>query len=265
MNAREIQARLRSLGNPEHAATLAWFFKTGPGQYAEGDKFAGLKVPAIRKLAKEFADLPLAQSERLLHGKIHEERMLTLLILIDQAKQGDERERKRIYDFYLANTTWVNNWDLVDMSAPSLVGVYLENRSRKPLYRLAKSKSLWERRISIVATFHFIRQNDFGDTLAIADLLLGDKEDLIHKATGWMLREVGKRDLAALEGFLQQHYRIMPRTMLRYAIEKFEEKKRLAYLKLPKIERIAAKPSPPAPLPKGEGRSDRDSKTASRG
>jgi 3-methyladenine DNA glycosylase AlkD len=231
MNAKEIQARLRSLGNPEHAATLAWFFKTGPGQYAEGDKFAGLKTPAIRKLGTEFAALPLAQVERLLHSEIHEERSLALMILVAQAKQGNERERKRIYDFYLANSKWVNNWDLVDLSAPQLAGVYFENRSRKPLYRLAKSKSLWERRISIVSTFHFIRQNDFGDTLAIADLLLGDKEDLIHKAAGWMLREVGKRDLAALEGFLRERHRIMPRTMLRYAIEKFEEKKRLAYLK----------------------------------
>jgi 3-methyladenine DNA glycosylase AlkD len=231
MNAKEIQARLRSLGNPEHAATLAWFFKTGPGQYAEGDKFAGLKTPAIRKLGTEFDALPLAQVERLLHSEIHEERSLALMILVAQAKQGNERERKRIYDFYLANTKWVNNWDLVDLSAPQLAGVYLKNRSRKPLYRLAQSKSLWERRISIVSTFHFIRQNDFGDTLAIADLLLDDKEDLIHKATGWMLREVGKRDLAALEGFLRERHRIMPRTMLRYAIEKFEEKKRLAYLK----------------------------------
>jgi 3-methyladenine DNA glycosylase AlkD len=231
MNAKEIQTRLRSLGNTEHAATLAWFFKTGPGEYAEGDKFAGLKVPAVRKLVKEFAALPLAQVERLLHSEIHEERMLALLILVDQAKKGDETQRKRIYDFYLANTKWVNNWDLVDLSAPHLAGSFLEDKSRKPLNRLAKSKSLWERRISIVSTFHFIRRNDFGDTLAIADLLLGDKEDLIHKATGWMLREVGKRDLAALEGFLQQRYRLMPRTMLRYAIEKFEEKKRLSYLK----------------------------------
>lgn len=258
MNVKEIQNKLRSLGNQKHAATLAWFFKTGPGEYAEGDKFAGLKTPAIRQLAKEFAALPLEQAERLLHSKIHEERSLALLILVVQAKKGGEETRKRIYDFYLANTKWVNNWDLVDLTAPQLVGVFLEDKNRKPLYRLAKSKSLWERRIAIVATFHFIRQNDFGDTLAIADLLLSDKEDLIHKATGWMLREVGKRDLAALEGFLRQRCGVMPRTMLRYAIEKFEEKKRLGYLKAPRSSTTTRKrPSPSTPLPIGEGRNVR--------
>jgi 3-methyladenine DNA glycosylase AlkD len=231
MNAEEIQTRLRSLGSPEHAKTLAWFFKTGPGQYGEGDKFAGLKVPVIRKLAKEYRALPLAEVESLLHSEIHEERLLALLILVLQAAKADDRTRKAIYQLYLANTQWINSWDLVDLSAPHLVGVYLERYSRKKLHQLAKSKSLWERRISILATFHFTRQGDFGDTLSIAEILLGDSEDLIHKAVGWMLREVGKRSLPALEGFLQKHVCTMPRTMLRYAIEKFPEKKRKAYLK----------------------------------
>jgi 3-methyladenine DNA glycosylase AlkD len=230
VNAKEIKRRIQSLANVEHAKTLAWFFKTGPGQYGEGDIFAGLKVHVLRKLAKEFAVLPLGESQRLLHSKIHEERLLALLILVLQAAKADDKGKKAIYDLYLANTQWVNNWDLVDLSAPHLVGTYLLTRSRRPLHRLAKSASLWERRISIVATFAFIRRNDFGDTLLIAEKLLGDKEDLIHKAVGWMLREVGKRDLAALEGFLQAHHHSMPRTMLRYAIEKFAEDKRKAYL-----------------------------------
>jgi 3-methyladenine DNA glycosylase AlkD len=228
--ARDIQARLRSLANPEHAKTLAWFFKTGPGQYGEGDKFAGLKVPSIRALAKEYRDLPLAEVECLLHSEIHEERLLALIILVLQAAKAEDRCRKAIFDFYLANTKWINSWDLVDLSAPQLVGVYLEERSRKILHRLARSKSLWERRISIVATFHFIHREDYGDTLSIAEILLGDREDLIHKAVGWMLREVGKRDLPVLECFLQKHRLAMPRTMLRYAIEKFPDEKRRAYM-----------------------------------
>jgi 3-methyladenine DNA glycosylase AlkD len=226
----EIQSRLRALGNPEHAKTLRWFFKTGPGQYGEGDKFAGVKVPTIRKLANEYCALSLADVECLLHSEIHEERLLSLVILVLQAAKAGDKIRKAIFDLYLASTDWINNWDLVDLSAPQLLGAHLERRSRKVLYRLARSKSLWERRISILATFHFIRQGDCGDTLAIAELLLHDKEELIHKAVGWMLREVGKRDLAALEGFLEKHSQIMPRTMLRYAIEKFPEARRKAYL-----------------------------------
>jgi 3-methyladenine DNA glycosylase AlkD len=231
MTAHEVQSRLRSLGNPKQAAILARFFKTGPGDYGEGDVFAGIKVPAQRKLAKEFSGLPLPEIERLLHSKIHEGRLIALLILVQQFTNADAKGRKSIYDLYLTNTRQINNWDLVDLSAPQIVGGYLENRSRKPLYRLVKSKSLWERRISILATHWFIRQGDFEDTLQIAKLLLGDEHDLIHKAVGWMLREVGKRDVAILEAFLDQYCRVMPRTMLRYAIEKFDEKKRKAYLK----------------------------------
>lgn len=230
-NAIAAQQRLRSLGCPEQATILARFFKTGPGQYGEGDRFIGVKVPTTRKVAKEFKSLPLAEITFLLHSDIHEERLLALVILVGQFEKGDEATRKLIYDLYLANTCHINNWDLVDVSAPKIVGGYLETRNRKPLHRLAKSASLWERRISIIATGWFIWRDDFTDTLRIAEKLLGDKEDLIHKAVGWMLREVGKRDEAVLEGFLGEHCRVMPRTMLRYAIERFPEEKRRKYLK----------------------------------
>lgn len=229
-DAKTAQQRLRSFACPEQAALLARFFKTGPGQYGEGDRFIGVKVPVIRKVAKEFKSLPLDDIERLLHCEIHEQRLLALVILIGQFEKGDSAARKSIYDLYLANTRHINNWDLVDLSAPQIVGGHLESRSRKPLDRLAKSASLWERRISILATHWFIRHGDFGDTIRIAGKLLGDKEDLIHKAVGWMLREVGKRDVGVLEKFLAEHCRVMPRTMLRYAIERFPEEKRREYL-----------------------------------
>ena len=229
--ADDAQQHLRSLGSPEQAANLARFFKTGPGQYGEGDHFIGVKVPVIRKVAKEFKSLPLTEAECILHSEIHEERLLALVILVGQFEKANNATRKSIYDLYLANTEHINNWDLVDLSAPKIVGRHLETRSRRPLYRLAKSASLWERRISIVATGWFIWQDDFADTLKIAEILLGDQEDLIHKATGWMLREVGKRNVAVLEQFLDEHCRVMPRTMLRYSIEKFPEKRRQAYLK----------------------------------
>jgi len=230
MIAKDLQTRLRSLGNPNDAAFLAGFFKTGPGQYGQGDQFIGVRVPVIRRVAKEFMGLPLAEVECLLHSPIHEERLAALVVLVMQAAKADAKARKPIYDFYLANTKFINNWDLVDLSAPQIVGAYLADKSRRPLYRLAKSSWLWDRRISILATFHFIRQADFDDTLKIAEMLLTDREDLMHKAVGWMLREVGKRDVAVLEAFLGQHCRMMPRTMLRYAIERFPEKKRRAYM-----------------------------------
>lgn len=231
LKADDAQRRLRSLGSPEQAANLARFFKTDPGQYGEGDQFIGVKVPVIRKVAKEFKSLPLAEVECLLHSEIHEERLLALVILVGQFEKADNAVRKRIYDLYLGNTAHINNWDLVDLSAPKIVGRHLETRSRRPLYRLAKSANLWERRISIVATGWFIWRDDFADTLKIAEILLNDEDDLIHKAVGWMLREVGKRDEAALVEFLDEHCRVMPRTMLRYSIEKFPEKKRQSYLK----------------------------------
>jgi 3-methyladenine DNA glycosylase AlkD len=230
VTAQDAQKRLRRVGRAEVAAISARFFKTGPGEYGEGDVFIGVRVPVIRKVAKEFKTLALSHVEVVLHSEIHEERLLALVIMDSQFEKGDSQIRRQIYDLYLANTEHINNWDLVDLSAPQIVGGYLERRSRRPLYRLAKSSSLWERRIAILATFHFIRQDDLDDTMKIAEMLLQDKEDLIHKAVGWMLREVGKRDMAVLEGFLNEHCRVMPRTMLRYAIERLPDRKRRLYL-----------------------------------
>jgi 3-methyladenine DNA glycosylase AlkD len=230
VTAQELQTRLRSLGSPRDAAFLSRFFKTGPGQYGEGDVFIGVRVPVTRRVAKEFRSLSFGELERLLHSEIHEERLAALVILTLQAAKADGKTRRQIYELYLANTRHINNWDLVDLSAPQLVGAYLDDKSRRPLYRLARSRWLWDRRISMLATYRFIRRGDFGDTLAIAEMLLADREDLIHKAVGWMLREVGKRDVATLQTFLDRHHQIMPRTMLRYAIERLPERKRKAYL-----------------------------------
>ncbi len=230
MNSAEIRQKLNALASPEVAASSARFFKTGPGQYGEGDTFVGIRVPALRTLAREYRDLPLPEIEVLLRSPIHEERLLALLILVLSVGKCDAVHRKVVYDFYLGNSRHVNNWDLVDTSAPAIVGGYLRDRFREPLVELAKSASLWERRIAIVATQHLIRLDQFDDTLALSRLLLSDKEDLIHKATGWMLREVGDRDEALLEAFLHEHAPAMPRTMLRYAIEKFEPDKRRIYL-----------------------------------
>lgn len=230
MKSRDLQVRLRAMGNPADAKFLAGFFKTAPGQYGHGDKFVGLRVPVIRKVAREFAALSLRELERLLHSPIHEERLAALVILVGQTDRAGAAARKAIYDFYLANTKFINNWDLVDVSAPQIVGAYLADKSRHVLYRLARSPWLWHRRISILATFHFIRLGQFDDTLAIAEMLLGDREDLVHKAVGWMLREVGKRNEEVLCGFLSKHCRRMPRTMLRYAIERFSQSRRKAFM-----------------------------------
>lgn len=232
MKAAEARTKLHALASPEMAASSARFFKTGPGQYGEGDTFIGVRLPTLRKLAREFRHLPLAEVEVLLHSPIHEERLLALLVLVLGVGKGDDGHRKAVYDFYLGNTQHVNNWDLVDSSAPAIVGGYLRDKPRTPLVRLARSASLWERRIAVVATQHFIRLDDFDDTLAISRLLLADKEDLIHKATGWMLREVGDRDEAALAAFLDEHVAVMPRTMLRYAIEHFPPETRRGYLEV---------------------------------
>ena len=229
--ARDALARLHDLGSPEAAALAARFFKTGPGQYGEGDVFLGIRVPVLRKLAGELRDLPEGEALALLGSDFHEARLLALLILVRLASKGDQATKRRAYDLYLANTRSVNNWDLVDASAGPIVGGYLHDKDRAPLYDLARSAGLWERRIAVVATQHFIARHDFAETLALSEVLLGDRHDLIHKATGWMLREVGKRDRAALEGFLKAHHRAMPRTMLRYAIERFEPDIRLKYLK----------------------------------
>jgi 3-methyladenine DNA glycosylase AlkD len=228
MNAQQIQRKLRSLADPAVAATAARFFKKN---HAQDDIFLGLRAATLHQLSKEHRELPLKEVETLLHSGIHEERMLALLILVVAFSKASDASRKEMHDFYLANTSHVNNWDLVDTSAPTLVGNYLQDKNRKPLYRLAKSDDLWERRIAILATQYFIRNGVFTDTLKIAEMLLKDDEDLIHKATGWMLREVGKRDRTTLETFLKQHCRKMPRTMLRYAIEKFAKEEREVYLK----------------------------------
>ena len=226
----EISKRLQKMGDKEDARFLQGFFKTGAGQYGEGDIFLGIRVPATRKLAKEYENLPLKEILSLLKSPYHEVRLLALILFVNAFARGDETIRKKIYDLYMANTRYINNWDLVDISAPNIVGAYLLTKNKKPLYQLAKSKSLWERRIAVLATFYFIKNNQFADSIKIAGILLRDKEDLIHKAVGWMLREVGKRDIDCAESFLQKHCQAMPRTMLRYAIERFTPAKRRKYM-----------------------------------
>ena len=225
-----IRRLLRDCANDSDAAILQRFFKTGPGDYGEGDVFLGVRVPATRKVARQADGLSLADVRNLLHSRFHEERLLALLILVRRFESGDGQTRQRIFDLYLRETKFINNWDLVDLSAPNIVGNWLLARPRGLLNELAGSKNLWERRIAVLATFAFIRSGQFEDTLRLCRRLLGDRHDLIHKACGWMLREVGKRDVDVLEKFLQAHAGEMPRTMLRYAIERFPEKKRRAWL-----------------------------------
>jgi 3-methyladenine DNA glycosylase AlkD len=231
MVSAEINQELESLADPRQAAILQRFFKTGPGDYGAGDRFRGIRVPVLRRLVRKYRHLPQAAAESLLPTSFHEDRLLALLLLIDRYYRGNDAVRGGIHRFYLEHTGWVNNWDLVDASAPHLVGHYLQDRPKGLLTRLAASGILWERRIAILATFHFIKQGDLDETFRIAASLLSDPEDLIHKAVGWMLREAGKRDVSAAESFLGAHYRQMPRTMLRYAIERFPEPRRQAYLK----------------------------------
>jgi len=231
MTARAVRKTLRSLADPAIAAHARRFFKTGKGEYGAGDRFLGIRVPVLRRIVKDCRDLALPETLPLLHSAFHEERLFALLLLVDRFRRGAAAERAAIYRLYLAHTDCVNNWDLVDASAPYIVGAYLEDRDRRILSRLAVSASLWERRIAIIATLHLIRGNRFDDTLKIAEMLLQDGHDLIHKAVGWMLREVGKRDRKTAEAFLASHYRGMPRTMLRYAIERYPQEKRMAFLK----------------------------------
>ena len=227
----DICVRLRTLGDIERARTLQKYFKTAVGQYGEGDVFVGLRVPEIRKLAKEYHPLPFEDIIQLLHNSIHEARLLALLILVRAYAQGDAALQEQIYNLYLQNTRYINNWDLVDASAEHIVGAHLRDRNKCPLHTLAASPQLWDRRISIMATFHYIKLGEFAESLHIAERLLRDPEDLIHKAVGWMLREIGKRNRCTEEAFLKVHYKLMPRTMLRYAIEKFPEKLRQKYLR----------------------------------
>jgi 3-methyladenine DNA glycosylase AlkD len=231
MVIKDIRKKLQQLGSEEKAKVLKRFFKTGPGEYAENDVFIGVRVPELRKLVKEYPNITIKEVIQFLRSLIHEERMFALLILVRKYSKGNETEKKRIYELYLKHTKFINNWDLVDGSAQYIVGAFLMNKSKKPLYRLAKSSSLWERRIAVLSTFYFIQHHHFSEALKISEILLTDEQDLIHKAVGWMLREIGKRDIAAEETFLKKYYKNMPRTMLRYAIERFPESKREKYLR----------------------------------
>ncbi len=226
-----ISKGLREIAEPDRAAKHQKFFKTGEGEYGEGDKFIGVRVPLIRKLVREFQGLSLEETKTLLFSLWHEERLFALLMMRDSFKRGDDKRKEEIYNLFMNSTSQINNWDLVDSSAPYIAGAWLFDRDRTPLYEFAESDNLWERRIAVISTQYFIRRNNFADTLRIAGILLEDREDLIHKAVGWMLRDVGNRNMKTEEKFLKKYYRKMPRTMLRYAIEKFPEEKRQMYLK----------------------------------
>ena len=225
-----LQRDLKRLSNPAKAAFFPRFFKTGPGEYGEGDKFRGVTVPAQRKLARAYRNLPLADAEKLLDSEFHEDRLTALFLLIQHYRKGDAAQKERIHRLYLRKWKRVNNWDLVDSSAEHLVGAHLYGKDSAFLIRWAKSRELWQRRIAMIACYHHIKKEDFRLPLKIAALLLRDEEDLIHKAVGWMLREIGNRDSAAERKFLDRHAAVMPRTMLRYAIGKFPEKERKKYL-----------------------------------
>jgi 3-methyladenine DNA glycosylase AlkD len=237
IGAKEIKTRLRKKASPKKAADLRWFFKTGPGEYGEGDKFLGVVVPDIRAAIKDCRDTGLGELKTLLDSKIHEERMAGALCLVEKFKHADKKEQKKICKFYLDNLHGINNWDLVDLSAPTVVGEYLLGAPRAEknelLKRLSDSKNMWHRRVAMLASAAFIRAHKFADTLALAKKYLKDREDLTHKATGWMLREVGKRDKAALVAFLNKFATIMPRTMLRYSIEKFSPPEREYFMRFP--------------------------------
>jgi 3-methyladenine DNA glycosylase AlkD len=230
LTAANVAAAVVALADPRRDLSLHGYFKTGPGQYGAGDVFVGVTVPALRSIARRYRDVPLGQIPQLLDSEIHEVRLAALLILVDAFAKGDRPQQRQIYALYGSHIDRVNQWDLVDTSAPQIVGGWLADRNRRPLYTLAKARSLWRRRIAMVATHHFIRRDDFDDALAIAELLLSAPEDLLHKAVGWTLREIGKRDRGALVGFLEQHRLRMPRTALRYAIEHFSPAERARFM-----------------------------------
>jgi len=222
-----ITKDLEKAGDKERAKNLSRFFKTGKGEYGEGDIFIGIIVPKQREIAKKYSTLSLKDIQQLLSSKIHEYRLTALLILVLQFQKSND---KSIINFYLKNTKYINNWDLVDLSAHRLLGIYLINKDKSILYKLARSKNIWERRIAVISTFAFINKDKFEDSLKISEILLNDKQDLIQKAVGWMLREIGKRDQKMEEKFLKKYYKQMPRTMLRYSIERFSQEKRNLYL-----------------------------------
>ncbi|MEK6845075.1 MAG: DNA alkylation repair protein [Nanoarchaeota archaeon] len=226
----KLKNELESLANKDKAEIYQRFFKTGKGEYGEGDIFMGITVPLQRKAAKKYLNLSVPKIQELLKSKIHEYRLTALFILINKYKKSNEAEKENLFNLYLENIKFINNWDLVDSSAHHILGDFLFEKEKKILYDLANSNNLWKKRISIIATFNFIRKNEFEDALTIAEILLNDKHDLIHKAVGWMLREIGNRDIKTEEKFLRFHYKKMPRTMLRYSIEKFPENKRKKYL-----------------------------------
>lgn len=234
MTAEQVEKDLRKVGKPAKAKILSGFFKTGKGEYGEGDIFLGVTVPVQRRLAKKYRELPLSEIALLLKNPVHECRLTALEILVMQYEKAKKRtpaaNQQKIVDFYLKHVKYINNWDLVDATAPYILGDWLLSADRDILYTFAQSKKLWERRISIISTLAFIRAGDFKDTIKISELLLKDSHDLMHKAVGWMLREVGKRDELVLVRFLNTHAHVMPRTALRYAIEKFPESRRKAYL-----------------------------------
>ncbi|MCL1942073.1 MAG: DNA alkylation repair protein [Candidatus Azobacteroides sp.] len=231
MIASDVKIQLINIADEKKVSILQRFFKTGKGEYGEGDKFLGILVPLIRVVAKQNKEIGMTEIISLLKDPWHECRLCALLILTEKFKKAEETLRRQIYEVYLNHTTYINNWDLVDLSCRDIVGEYLIDKDRSPLYQLSGSKNLWEQRIAIVSTFAFIRRNDLNDTFLLSEKLLEHKHDLIHKAVGWMLREAGKKDEDRLTQFLQKHYTRMPRTMLRYAIEKFPEEKRAFFMK----------------------------------
>jgi 3-methyladenine DNA glycosylase AlkD len=237
-----VKKDLRKQADPDRAKVLSRFFKTGKGEYGEGDRFLGIPVPEQRRIAKKYKALSLQDLEKLISTKIHEHRLVALLILILQYAHAHEQDKRDMVKFYLENIRYINNWDLVDLSAEKILGSFLLENDREILCRLAESPNLWERRIAVMSTFAFIRQNQFEDTFRLAEMLLRDPHDLIHKAVGWMLREIGKRDQESEERFLREHSHTMPRTMLRYAIERFEQEKRILYLG--KIQRRTGREEP---------------------
>lgn len=252
----QAREKVMSLGDPVRAAGARRYFKTAPGEYGEGDVFAGVTVPTLRRLARECGALSISAAMRLLHDPVHEVRFLALLLLVLRVQHGDAEQQRRVCLRYLRNTRFINNWDLVDVSAEHIVGPFLRERDTVPLEKLMRSPLLWERRIAVVSTFHSIRRGDYSDTLRVAEQLLADSEDLIHKAVGWLLREVGKRSQKVLEAFLREHACRMPRTMLRYAIERFPEPLRVRYLKGESGRRNGSL-SRPRPLRSAETRSAR--------
>jgi 3-methyladenine DNA glycosylase AlkD len=227
----QLITELENIGDPDRRKNLQRYFKTGKGEYGEGDIFLGLTVGDQRKIARKYRHLSLEDVTELLQNKIHEHRLVALLILVDKFGRGDQSKRKEIVELYLNNTKWINNWDLVDLSAHKILGEYYLDKPKNVLYELAESDNLWEKRISIISTFTFIRNESYKESLKIAEMLVNDDHDLIHKGVGWMLREIGKRDQAIEEEFLMKHHKTMPRTMLRYSIEKFEKEKKQFYMK----------------------------------